>query len=88
MKSILVTTQHRGVFYGLVSDDQKLTDRTMRLVDAKMAIYWGTTRGVAELAATGPTSKSRIGSPATITVHDITAVWECTPAAVDSWNTH
>lgn len=86
MKAILVTTQHRGVFFGLVPDKQKLTERSMRLESARMAIYWGTTKGVAQLAETGPTSSSKIGAPATVTVHDITAVWEVTEKALAQWN--
>lgn len=86
MKPILVTTQHRGVFAGLVPDDQDLGARTMALQQARMAIYWGTTKGVAELAATGPTAKSRIGAPADIpALHDITAVWAITEAAWTAW---
>lgn len=87
MKAVLVTTQHRGVFFGMVADDQDMSKRTMRLEHARMAIYWGTTGGVAELAATGPTSRSQIGSVATlITLHDITAIWEVTPEAAAKWN--
>ena len=86
MKPILVTTKHRGVFFGLVPDDADLTQSTLRLENARMAIYWGTTKGVAELAERGPTPKSRIGAPATIeALHDITAVWEVTEKAAKAW---
>lgn len=86
MKAILVTTKHRGVFAGLVPDDQDMDARTMRMEEARMAIYWGTTRGIAELADTGPTDKSRIGAPATLeALHDITAVWEIKPEAWEKW---
>lgn len=89
MRSILVTTAHRGVFFGEVPDDYDLTQTTMRLENARCAIYWATTKGVAELAAQGPNENSRIGSVATIAaLHDITAVWECTPEAVEKWKTH
>ena len=86
MKPILVTTEHRGVFAGLVLDNQDLDARTMRLEDARCAIYWGTTKGVVQLAHTGPTGTSRIGSPATLeALHDITAVWAITPEAWEKW---
>lgn len=86
MKAVLVTTQHRGVFFGFVPDDQDMNARTMALKDARMAIHWGTTNGVAELAHTGPTKTSRIGAPADIpALHDITAVWSVTEAAVAKW---
>jgi len=50
-----------------------------------MAIYWGTTRGVMELANTGPTEKSRISLPADIEVRGVTAVFEVTPEAAAKW---
>lgn len=87
MKSILVTTKHRGVFAGLVPDDQDMTATTMRLEHARMAIRWGTTGGVAQLAESGPTANSKIGAPATIeALHDITAVWNVTDSAWKGWN--
>ena len=86
MKAILVTTQHRGVFFGLVPDDQDVNSRTMALTDARCAIRWGTTAGVAQLAATGPTANSRIGVKADIpALHDITAVWAVTDKARAAW---
>ena len=86
MKSVLITTSHRGVFAGLVEDDQDINARSMPLKAAKMAIYWGTTRGVMELAQSGPTSKSRISLPADIpALHDITAVFEISPEAWAKW---
>ena len=87
MKAILVTTEHRGVFYGEVPVDQDMNARTMALNNARMAIKWGTTKGVAQLAHTGPTSDSKIGSPANLpALHDITAVWEVTDEAREKWN--
>lgn len=86
MRSILVTTKHRGVFGGLVPDDQDLTASTMSLKEARMAIRWGTTNGLLQLADTGPTSKSKISAPADIPVlHDITAVFEIKDDAWKAW---
>ena len=87
MKPVLVTTQHRGVFGGLVPDDQDMTTRAMPLKSARMAIYWGTTKGVMQLAETGPTTESRISAPADIAMlHDITAVFTITEEAWEKWN--
>jgi len=87
MKAILVTTQHRGVFFGRVEDDQDMNARTMPLKGAKCAIRWETTKGIAELAEVGPNANSRIGSPADIeALHDITAVWAVTEQAEQAWN--
>ena len=86
MKSILVTTQHCGVYYGEVPDDQDMNARTMALKNARCAIYWATKDGVAELAEKGPNSGSKIGAKADIeALHDITAVWAVTDKAMDAW---
>lgn len=84
---VLITTQHRGVFYGELPEKTDLTQRTLtNIQNARMAIYWGTTRGVMELAETGPTGKSKIGSAATINVlHDITGVFSVSEEAAAKW---
>ena len=86
MKQVLVTTQHRGVFAGEIEDDQDLTAKAMPLTNARMAIYFGTDRGVMQLCETGPTAKSRISAPADIPMlHDITAVFAITSDAWQKW---
>ena len=86
MKAILVTTQHRGVYYGEVPEDQDVNAKTMALKNARCAIYWATTKGVAELANDGPNSNSQIGAAADIeALHDITAVWLVTDEAREKW---
>ena len=83
---VLITTQHRGVFAGFILADQDLTAKNMPLKNARMAIYWGTTRGVMELCESGPTAKSRISAPADIPMlHDITAVFAISDKAWDKW---
>lgn len=85
-KAVLVTTSHRGVFAGLIDDDQDLTAKSMPLREARMAIYWGTTRGLMELCETGPTEKSRISAPADILMlFDVTAVFAITDEAWKRW---
>ena len=86
MKPVLITTQHRGVFAGLIPDGQDLTVKAMPLKSARMAIYWGTKKGVMELCETGPTSNSRLSAPADIPMlHDITAVFAITDEAWKQW---
>lgn len=86
MKNVLITTTHRGVFAGQISDDQDINAKTMPLMNAKMAIYWGTKKGVMELCYTGPTTTSRVSAPADIpAIHDITGVFAITDAAWSSW---
>lgn len=83
---VLVTTAHRGVFAGLIPADQDLAAKAMPLKSAKMAIYWGTTKGVMELAETGPTHKSKISAAADIPMlHDITAIFAISDAAWAKW---
>jgi hypothetical protein len=86
MQHVLVTTKHRGVFAGEIPDDQDLTATSMPLANARMAIRFGTTRGLMQLAETGPTGNSRISAPADIPMlHDITAVFAVTDKAWAAW---
>jgi hypothetical protein len=85
LKPYLVTTQHRGVFGGLIDPDT-IGESTLALTGARMAIFWGTTRGVMELADTGPTATSKISAPADIPIlHNITAVMAITDEAWAKW---
>ena len=86
MKAVILTTKHRGVFFGFLPADADDTQTTLRLERAKMAIRWGTTGGVLQLAGTGPTEKSKIGTEApSILLHDITSVIGCSDEAVAKW---
>lgn len=87
LKPVLITTSHKGVFFAEVSPDTDLTARTLTdLKNCKMAIYWGTTKGIHQLCETGPTSTSKISAIAGIHVlHDITAVFEISKKAQEAW---
>ena len=82
-RAVLVTTAHRGVFFGYADD----TDGdTIELSKARLCVYWSAdVRGFMGLAANGPSKGCRIGPPAAITLRAITAVAEVTPAAVALW---
>lgn len=83
----LITTKYRGVFAGEIADDQDLSAKSMPVANARMAIHFGTTKGVLELAETGPTGSSRISAPADIAMlHDITGVFKITKEAWAKWN--
>ena len=84
-RPVIVTTEHRGVFYGWATDTSG--DR-IHLKRARMAIYWGTTRGLMELCETGPTDKSRLSARADLEVRKITAVFAVTPEAAKAWEEH
>ena len=82
-RPVVVTTAHRGVFFGYATDT---TGETITLTRARLCVYWSTdVKGFMGLAAGGPTPSCRIGPPADITVRAITAVLEVTPAAVLAW---
>ena len=86
-KPYLVCTAHRGVFAGLVDPDT-IEHLTLAVEQARMAIRWGTTRGVMELAHTGPTAASKISAPADIPVlHNVTAVMAINDEAWAKWLT-
>ncbi len=88
MKNILITTQHRGVFFAQVDDTNDLTRKCLTdLKNARMAIRFGTRgHGVVHLASDGPTDESLIGSKADIPVlHDVTAVFDVTDKAAAKW---
>ncbi len=91
MLNIIVTTQHRGVWFAQVdkNEDISLSDpnKTIRnLKGAKMAIYWGTNKGLHQLCDTGPTESSRISSPTDIlTLPDCTGVFLVTDKAAAVW---
>ena len=83
LKPVLVTTVHRGVFFGYT--DNWEGDR-IKLERARLVVYWDAScKGFMGLAANGPGPKCRIGPSATITVRDITAVAEVTPEAVTNF---
>ncbi len=81
-RPVIVTTDVKGVFFGYAADT---SGESIQLTRARMAIYWGTSRGVMQLAEEGPTAKSRISSRADIEVRRITAVIEVTPEAAIKW---
>jgi hypothetical protein len=88
MKNVLITTAHRGVWFAQVAADADLTPETLTdLKNCRMAIYWGTTKGLHELCETGPTKSSKISAPADIPVlHKVTAVFNVTDKAAEAWS--
>ena len=83
-RPVLVTTAHRGVFFGYATD---VDGETISLTHARLCIYWPTTvRGFMGLAANGPVAGCRIGPPADIIVRAITSVSTVTPLAAKAWD--
>lgn len=80
---VIVTTTYKGVFFCYVED---YTGDVIEAYSCRMAIYWGTTEGVMELAATGPTSKSKISAKCDMQLRGITSVMKVSEEAEAKWN--
>jgi hypothetical protein len=83
-QGLVVTTEHRGVFFGY---GVPTTETTIRLEEAQMCVYWSSdVKGVVGLAANGPTKDCKIGPPApAITLQKVTSVMEVSEAAAKRW---
>ena len=82
-RAVLVTTQHKGVFFGYATETG---GTTIRLRAARLCVYWtADLRGFMGLASSGPQKGCRIGPAVDMEVRDITSVSECTPEAVAQW---
>lgn len=82
-RPVIVTTAHRGVFFGYATET---SGETIQLKRARLCIYWTSdVRGFMGLASAGPGKGCRIGPPADIELRDITAVVEVAAAAATEW---
>src|SRR5690606_14834507 len=84
-KSVVVTTEARGVFFGRLASEPNREQVT--LVDARNGGYWSKeTKAFLGLAERGPQSGSRVGPAVpSLTLFGITSIVECTPEAVAAW---
>lgn len=82
-RPVLVTTAHRGVFFGYAEN----TDGdTIKLKRARNCIYWPReNKGFLGLASQGPHKNARVGPAADIELRNITCVAECTDEAAKAW---
>lgn len=85
-KAVLVTTEFRGVFFGLVKNDKKLPSE-ITLTKAKNCISWSSdVGGFLGLAAKGPSSSCKIGKEVSeITLYKITSVTPVNEEASEKW---
>jgi hypothetical protein len=80
---VLVTTAHRGVFFGYTSD---WSGNTITLKRARMCAFWSRAmKGVFGLASIGPDADCRIGHPCDLEVRNVTAVAQCSADAAARW---
>lgn len=82
-RAVVVTTQHRGVFFGYTAD----TDGSIiKLRAGRNCLYWSSdVKGFMGLAATGPSKSCKIGPAVDIDLRDITSVIACTEEATKAW---
>lgn len=84
-KAVLVTTAHRGVFFGyLVGTPSKAK---VKLTSARNCVYWSAdVKGVFGLAVTGPSATCKVG-PAVpeLELLDVTSVSTVAPEAQQKW---
>lgn len=85
-QAVLVTTQHRGVFFGYLNEYTP-GDVILRLKQARNVLYWPTgQKGFLGLATVGPKSGARVGPAAPeLELRDITSVAPCTDEAIKAW---
>lgn len=82
-RPVIVTTAHRGVFFGYADD---IDGETIALKRARLCIYWSADmRGFMGLAAMGPSASCKVGPAADITLRNITSVLDVNADAVRRW---
>jgi hypothetical protein len=84
---VVVTTAHRGVFFGYAPEGTALDGKVLRVERVRMCVYWSAdVGGVVGLAAKGPGRGCRVGPPApAMTIQDVTGVMEATAEAAALW---
>lgn len=83
--AVLVTTIHRGVFFGYASAGVK--DKSITISNARNCVYWSPdVKGFLGLAATGPSPSCKVGPKVPkLTLVNVTSVSEVSPEAVEKW---
>ena len=84
---IMVTTSHRGVFFGYVSEKPTKKDRSLCLRRARNCISWSSDmKGFLGLASIGPSKTCRIGPQVDeFLVSDITSIAVVPASAAAAW---
>ena len=82
-RAVIVTTAHRGVFFGYTD---KIDGDTISLKSSRLCVYWSAdVKGFMGLASGGPTASCKIGPAADIMLRNITAVLEVSEQAIKAW---
>jgi len=85
-KAVLITTEHRGVFFGFIKDDKKLPAE-ITLIGVRNCISWSSDiGGFLGLASVGPNQNCKIGKEVVESkFYKITSVTPVQEAAVEKW---
>ena len=84
-RAVLITTEHRGVFFGYVEDEGKFPE-AVTLTKMRNCIQWRGLNGFLELTTTGPIAACRVGPAAERgTLAKCTGMWDVEPVAVAAW---
>lgn len=82
-RAVVVTTAHRGVFFGYAT---QTSGETIKLRAARLCVYWTPDlRGFMGLASHGPSDSCKIGPAADIELRSITSVVEVSAEAAARW---
>ena len=86
---VMVTTDNtkRGVFFGYAVAPVDYLATEIELFDFRMCVYWSAdTHGVFGLASKGPGADCRVSPSAPhVGLTGITSIADCTPEAVEAW---
>lgn len=83
-KKVVVTTQHRGVFFGELIENKAPVSLKLKL--ARNCVYWDSSlHGFIGLASNGPNKNCKIGPASDLELYNITSIAECTPEAILNW---
>lgn len=87
LQAVVVTTKHRGVFFGWVDPATKSSQSTLVLKKCRNCLSWASSiGGFLGLASKGPDTNCRIGTEAPeVILHDITSVSDVTETAAEAW---
>jgi len=83
-KKVVVTTSHRGVFFGTLAEENA---DSVTLTGCRNCIYWSAkTKGFLGLTSHGPQAGSRVGPAAKrAKLIEVTSITECADEAITAW---
>ena len=90
MVPVIITTKHRGVFFGTVPEipSELSPGGTVSLTDTRMCVYWSRAmKGITGLAAKGPDASCRVSEavPGETKLFGVTAIIPVSPKAAEKW---